>query len=67
MQYINLRAEMARKEITVKELAKNLKKSTGKISKNLNGSGGDFTVGEALFIQENFFPECEISYLFRRE
>lgn len=67
MAYSNLVAEMARKGITIKKMAETMKKSVSKVSKNINGSGGDFNVEEAIFIRDTFFPNCEIEYLFRRE
>lgn len=66
MAYANLRAEMARKEITVKKLAEAMNKSVAKISKNINGYSGDFTISEAFQIKELFFPDLEIEYLFCR-
>lgn len=66
MAYANLRAEMARKDITVKKIAAAMNKSVAKISKNLNGYSGDFTIGEAFKIRELFFPDLEIDYLFYR-
>ena len=67
MAYSNLVAEMARKKITIRKIAATMQKSVSKISKNINGSGGDFNIEEAFFIRDTFFPECEIEYLFRRE
>jgi transcriptional regulator with XRE-family HTH domain len=66
MAYANLRAEMARKDISVKKIAEAMNKSVAKISKNLNGYSGDFTISEAFKIRELFFPDLEIDYLFCR-
>lgn len=65
MAYANLKAEMARKKVTVKLIAEKLNKSTAKVSKNINGTGGDFDVMEALKIRDMFFPDLQIDYLFR--
>lgn len=67
MAYSNLVAEMARKGVTIKKIAETMGKSVSKISKNINGTGGDFNIEEALFIRDTFFQNCEIEYLFRRE
>lgn len=66
MTYLNLKKEMLAKDVTIRAIAKILKKSTSKVSKNINGAG-DFKVEEAFFIRDTFFPDCKIEDLFRRE
>lgn len=63
MAYVNLRAEMARQGVTVKQLAKSLGVSLKTASNRLSGKT-EFTLGEALVINNDLFPECELAYLF---
>lgn len=60
----NLVAEMARYKITRYQIADVLGLSYGTVSQKINGSY-EFTVGEAKKIQEEFFPELSIEYLFK--
>lgn len=66
MTYVNLRAEMARQGVTVKQLAKLLGVSLKTASNRLSGKT-EFTLGEALAINNDLFPECELAYLFYRQ
>lgn len=65
MAYPNLAAEMARIGITEKDLAQEIGKSTDTIRNWMRGKG-DFPVGKAFAIQERFFPQATIAYLFSR-
>lgn len=62
----NLLAEMARKEITMKQLS-----STAGINErttyNKTREISQFTLDEALKIQKQLFPELDIKYLFKGE
>ncbi len=66
MGYRNLKAEMARKDITIKDLMAVTGKSRPGISNNLNGRGR-FTVEESLAIRRAYFPEMSIDYLFESD
>ena len=63
MSYGNLRAEMARKRVTIEMLSKLLDKHRETISYKLNK--GRFYADEALIIQDKFFPEQDARYLFK--
>ena len=63
MSYPNLRAEMARNGIGIKELMDVTGKSRPAISNNLNGKG-PFTVDESVSIKTILFPSMSIDYLF---
>lgn len=65
MIYANLKAEMARANITIAEICKITSKSRSAVSKNLNGSGS-FTVDEGIAIRNKFFPNLSIDYLFSK-
>lgn len=64
--YPNLKAEMARRNISVSEIAGAAGKSIPATSNNLNGRGS-FTVDEAVKIRDKKFPEMSIDYLFSEE
>ena len=62
--YINLKAEMKRRGIKVADVAELIGKRDVSVSKNLNGTGGDFKAQEVLKIHKVFFPKLDIEYLF---
>ena len=63
MGYPNLRAEMARANIGIKDLMVVTGKSRPGVSNNLNGRG-KFSIDESLASRNNLFPELTIDYLF---
>lgn len=63
MAYPNLEAEMTRHNITSKDIAQAIGKSSDTVNNWLKGKG-DFPVGIAFAVQEKFFSDCSISYLF---
>lgn len=63
MGYPNLKAEMARANLEIKDLMAVTGKSRPGISNNLNGRGS-FSVDESLAIRNNLFPDLTIDYLF---
>lgn len=63
--YDNLRAEMARNGITVKQLSQVLGVSLKTASNRLSGKT-DFTLNEALKINRELFPKCKLDYLFEQ-
>lgn len=66
MGYPNLKAEMARSKIGVKDLMEATGKSRPAVSNNLNGRG-KFSVEESLAIRSKLFPKLSIDYLFGSE
>lgn len=63
MGYPNLKAEMARSNVGVKDLMVVTGKSRAGVSNNLNGRG-KFSIDESIAIRNNLFPEISIDYLF---
>lgn len=61
----NLRAEMARKKISLEELADYLGIHRNSVANKIKGDSS-FTIEESVKIQEKFFPELELKYLFKR-
>lgn len=66
MGYPNLKAEMARDNIGIKDLMEVTGKSRSAVSNNLNGRG-KFSVEDSLKIRNNLFPKLSIDYLFGSE
>ncbi len=66
MKYKNLIGEIAKAEITKKELAEMLGIHWNSISNKLSGESS-FTVDEAIKIRDCYFRNSLISYLFKRE
>ena len=64
MGYKNLKAEMARSNVEIKDLMRVTGKSRSGISNNLNGKG-KFSVEDGLSIRNSLFPDLSIDYLFK--
>ena len=63
MAYGNLRAEMARKKVTIAMLSKLLNKHRETVAYKL--SKGRFYADEALMIHDKYFPGQSVNYLFK--
>ena len=61
--YNNLKAEMARHDMSAPDLARALG-ITEKTARNKLQGKTPFTVPEAIIIQRDLFPQCDILYLF---
>lgn len=66
MAYLNLKAEMGRRDITIEAIATRLGIHRNSVSYKLN-KDGSFSIEEADRIQKEFFPEVPLSVLFERE
>lgn len=62
----NLRAEMARKGLTIRDLAEAISVSRETVSNKLSGKTQIY-LGEAFQIIERFFPDKDVAYLFAAE
>ncbi|RKO63229.1 helix-turn-helix domain-containing protein [Caldibacillus debilis] len=65
-RYKNLRAEMARNGVTIRQIADLLGVRFATISDKLNGRSR-FFCDEAIRIKRHFFPDCSLEYLFDDE
>lgn len=63
MQYSNLVGEIAKRKIKKYTIAQALKLHNNSFRNKLYGKTS-FSVDEAIQIQEKFFPDLEIKYLF---
>lgn len=61
----NLRAEMARKNVTVSDLAKAIHKTDRSVRDKVSGKG-DFSWSEINVIRDQFFSGLSIEYLFSK-
>lgn len=66
MPYLNLKGEMAKKNITMEELSKLLGIHRNSVANKINGDS-NFSVEEAFMIQKRYFPQLSLNYLFRKE
>ena len=63
MAYPNLIAEMNRIGIDAKDIALTVGRTTDTVNNWLKGKG-DFPIGKAFAVQEEWFPNLSIAYLF---
>lgn len=66
MRYSNLKAEMARKGISIEEVSKALDIHRNSVANKINGDT-PFTVEEAFKIHDKYFPKLSLDYLFATE
>jgi len=66
MPYLNLKAEMARRDVLIEEIAHILGIHRNSVHFKLN-KGNRFYVDEAITIHQTFFKDLEFAELFRRE
>ena len=66
IHYVNLRAEMARGNIGIGQMAKALHISRDTMARKLAG-GSPLHLDEAFRMRDQFFPSCSIEALFREE
>lgn len=66
MSYSNLKAEMARNNITGETISQFLEIHRNSFYNKVNGDSS-FSVNEAIKIQNKFFPDLELDYLFSTE
>lgn len=63
--YNNLEAEIIRKKIDRRAIAKSIGRTYNTFNLKVSGKY-PFTYDEALLIQEKYFPECDIKKLFSK-
>lgn len=66
MSCINLRGEMAKRKISIEEVADFLGIHRNSVTNKLNGDS-NFSVDESMKLQEKFFPDLDLKYLFKKE
>lgn len=63
IMFSNLRAEMARKQITIQEIANMIGVGRDAASQKLSGRT-PITLAEAFKIEKGYFPDSDVRYLF---
>ena len=66
MPCVNLKGEMAKKDITIEKLSKLLGIHRNSVANKINGDS-QFSIDEAIKIQETYFPKLALNYLFEKE
>lgn len=66
MPCINLKGEMAKKNVTIEEIAKLLGIHRNSAANKINGETS-FSIDEAFKIHNEFFPKLSMEYLFKTE
>lgn len=66
MAYLNLKAEMGRRDVTIEAIASRLGIHRNSVSYKLNKEGS-FSIEEADIIQKVFFPEVPLTVLFEKQ
>lgn len=62
----NLKAEMARRNIKVKDLASSIGVAPKTVYNRLSGRT-EFTLSEMLTIKRHYFPDLTLDYLFNKD
>ena len=66
MQYLNLKAEMAKKSVLIEDISKLLNIHRNSVANKLAGKSS-FSIDEAFKIHDAFFKEENMEYLFKTE
>lgn len=66
MPYANLRSEMEKRGVTISDISRGLNMRRATISDKIHGKFR-FYYDEVQMIKKEFFPDCEIEYLFSVE
>lgn len=64
MAYLNLKAEMAKKDVSIESISRLLGIHRNSVSNKLNGISS-FSIEEAEKIHNEFFPNTKLLYLFK--
>ena len=66
MPCLNLRGEMAKRKISIEEMAHTLNLHRNSVANKINGES-PFSIDESVKIQETYFPDLELKFLFKKE
>ncbi len=65
MQCLNLKGEMAKRNIKVEDIANALNIHRNSASNKINGDTS-FSIEEAVKVKETYFPDLSLKYLFEK-
>lgn len=66
MPCLNLRGEMAKRRVSIEDISGLLGIHRNSVANKVNGES-PFSFEQSVKIQERFFPDLELKYLFRKE
>ena len=66
MPYLNLKAEMGRRDVTIESIAQVLDIHRNSVANKLKGDS-TFYIDEAIKIRDAFFPDADLSELFKKD
>lgn len=66
MPCVNLRGEMAKRKVSIEDISNLLSIHRNSVANKLNGESS-FSIEQSMMIQETFFPDLELKYLFKKE
>lgn len=66
MQCLNVKGEMAKRNIKTEDIANELKIHRNSASNKINGKTS-FSIEEAVRIKEKYFPDLSLKYLFAKQ
>ena len=66
MPCLNLRGEMAKKKVSIEDISALLGIHRNSVANKLNGESA-FSVEQSFLIQETYFPDLSLKYLFSTE
>ena len=66
MPCINLRGEMAKRKVSIEDISSLLGIHRNSVANKLNGDS-PFSIEQSFKIQETYFPDLELKYLFATE
>lgn len=65
MPCANLRGEMAKRKVSIENIADLLGIHRNSVANKINGNSS-FSIDESMKIQDAFFPDLDLKYLFRK-
>ena len=66
LEYLILRGEMAKRKVTIENIATLLGIHRNSVANKLDGKSS-FSIEQAVLIQKTYFPDLELKYLFTTE
>lgn len=66
LEYLILRGEMAKRKVTIENIATLLGIHRNSVANKLDGKSS-FSIEQAVLIQKTYFPDLELKYLFATE
>lgn len=66
MPCLNLKGEMAKRNVSIENIANLLGIHRNSVANKINGKSA-FSFEQSVKIQERLFPDLELKYLFRKE